>query len=72
MNLALNDLQTGVPIRELSNIVQNDRYPFSPRIVALKEILGMIRPEPERETPPPSKVLRAANQGQVSETARLR
>jgi hypothetical protein len=48
MNLALNDLQTEALIRELGSIVQNDRYPFSPRIVALKEILGMMRPEPER------------------------
>jgi len=46
MNLELNDLQTEALMRELSNIVQNDRYPFSPRIVALKEILAMMRPAP--------------------------
>jgi hypothetical protein len=40
-------------IRELSLIVQNDRYPLSPRIVALKEILAMMRPEPVREALPP-------------------
>jgi hypothetical protein len=27
MNLELNDVQTEVLIRELHNIVQNDRYP---------------------------------------------
>jgi hypothetical protein len=38
LNLDLDDRQTEAQIRELNNIVQNDRYPFSPRIVALKEI----------------------------------
>jgi hypothetical protein len=49
MNLELNDVQTAVLTRELHSIIQNDRYPLSPRIVALKEILGQLRPEPERE-----------------------
>jgi len=53
MHLELNDAQTEALICELHNIVQNDRYPLSPRIVALKEILGMMRPEPERPAPPP-------------------
>jgi hypothetical protein len=55
MNLELSDLQTEALIRELSQIVQNDRYPLSPRIVALKEILAQLRPEPEREPLPPSR-----------------
>ena len=46
MNLELNDVQTAVLTRELHSIIQNDRYPLSPRIVALKEILGQLRPEP--------------------------
>jgi hypothetical protein len=49
MNLDLSDAQIEVLIRELGNIIQTDRYPLSPRIVVLKEILGMMRPEPERE-----------------------
>jgi hypothetical protein len=53
MNLELNELQTEALIRELDRIVRNDRYPLSPRIVALKEILGMMRPEPERQPLPP-------------------
>jgi hypothetical protein len=53
MHLELTDEQTEALIRELRNIIQNDRYPLSPRIVALKEILGQLRPEPEREPPPP-------------------
>ena len=60
MYLELTDEQTEALIRELGNVVQNDRYPFSPRIVALKEILGQLRPEPEplpprRHYEPPSK-----------------
>ena len=52
MNLDLNDLQTEALIRELSSTIQNDRYPLSLRIVTLKEILGRLRPEAEREPPP--------------------
>ena len=63
MNLELNDLQSDVLIRELSNIVQNDRYPLSPRIVALKEILGQLRPEPEREPLPPTEGVSATIEG---------
>jgi hypothetical protein len=48
MNLEITDEQTEALIRELHGIVQNDRYPLSPRIVALKEILGQLRPEPAR------------------------
>jgi hypothetical protein len=55
MNLELNDVQAEVLIRELRSIIRNDRYPLSPRIVTLKDILGMLRPEPARSavaTPP--------------------
>jgi hypothetical protein len=49
----LTDEQTEALIRELSQIIQNDRYPFSPRIRALKDILGQLRPEPDRPAPLP-------------------
>jgi hypothetical protein len=52
MNLELNELQTEALIREPTHIIQNDRYPLRPRIVAVKEILGQLRPEPEREPLP--------------------
>ena len=52
MNLELNEVQAAVLIRELHHIIQNDRYPLSPRIVALKEILGLLRPEPVHEPLP--------------------
>ena len=53
MNLELNEVRAEVLTRELHSIIQNDRYPLSPRIVVLKEILGMLRPEPARAAPPP-------------------
>jgi hypothetical protein len=61
----LTDEQTEALIRELSQIIQNDRYPLSPRIVALKEILGQLRPEPEREPLPLATELRSAEQGSI-------
>jgi hypothetical protein len=48
MNLEQTDEQTEALIRELSQIIDGDHYPLSPRIVAPKEILGKLRPEPER------------------------
>jgi hypothetical protein len=52
MNLE-QDEQTEGLLRELSQIIDNDRYPFSPRIRALKEIRAKIRPEHAREPLPP-------------------
>ena len=52
-NLELNDVQTQVLIRELDEVIRNDRYFLSPRIVELKEILAMLRPEPARPAPLP-------------------
>jgi hypothetical protein len=66
MNLELTAKQTEALIRELSQIVQNDRYPLSPRIVALKEILGMLRPEPEREPLPPRRHYELPSKGRYS------
>jgi hypothetical protein len=53
MNFDLTDEQTEAITRELSQIVQNDRYPLSPRIVVLRETLGQLRPEPARPAPLP-------------------
>ena len=52
-NLALNDVQTQALIRELDEVIRNDRCFLSPRIVVLKEILAMPRPEPEPPAPLP-------------------
>jgi hypothetical protein len=40
MNLELTDEQTGALIRELRQLIDGDRYPLSPRIRVLEEILG--------------------------------
>jgi hypothetical protein len=48
MNLELNDVQTQPLIRELDEIIRKQ-----PRIVVLREILAMLRPEPERPAPLP-------------------
>ena len=53
MNLELSDEQAAALEKELRDIIENDRYPFSSRIRTLREILQMIRPEPAREPLPP-------------------
>jgi hypothetical protein len=56
MHLDLTDEETAAPIQELHKIVENDRYPFSPRIRTLRAILAKFRREPVREPLPPPKV----------------
>jgi hypothetical protein len=55
MHLDLTDEQAAL-IRELHDIIESNRYPFSPRIRTLRAILSKLRPEPVREPPPPPKV----------------
>jgi hypothetical protein len=55
MQLDLTDEETAALTRLLSNTIDADRYPLSPRIQSLKAILGKIRPEPVREPLPPLK-----------------
>jgi hypothetical protein len=52
----LDDEETAALTQEVHEIVENDRYPLSPRIQTLKAILVKIRPEPAREPLPPPKV----------------
>jgi hypothetical protein len=59
MNLELTDEQTNAMIRELSQLIESDRYPLSPRIVALKEILGQLRPRARTRATAPSEGVRA-------------
>ena len=56
MTLDLTDDETTALAQELHDIVENDRYPFSPRIRTLRAILAKLRPEPVREPLPPPKV----------------
>jgi hypothetical protein len=56
MHLDLTDEETAAITQELHNIVENDRYPFSPRICTLRAILSNILSEPAREPLSPRKV----------------
>ena len=69
MHLDLSDEEAAGLANELHRIVENDRYPFSPRIRALRAIpltrafkaaklrpAAQLRPEPAREPMPPRKV----------------
>lgn len=56
MNLDLTDEETAALTQELHDIVERDRYPFSPRIRTLRGVLAKLRPEPVREPPPPPRV----------------
>ena len=49
MHLDLTDEETAALTKELHDIVENDRYPFSPRIRTLRAILAKLRREPVRE-----------------------
>jgi hypothetical protein len=52
----LTDEETAALVRLLSETINDDRYPLSPRIQLLKAILAKLRPEPAREPLPPLKV----------------
>jgi hypothetical protein len=45
-HLDLTDDEAAALTQELHDIVENDRYPFSPRIRTLRGILAKLRPEP--------------------------
>ena len=44
----LNDEDIEVLLRLLRGAIDADRYPLSPRVMMLKEILGKLRPEAPR------------------------
>ena len=48
MNLDLTEDETAALERLLSDAIDRDRYPLSPRIKMLKGILAKIRPEPPK------------------------
>lgn len=56
MHFDQTDEEAAALTQELHNIVENDRYPFSPRIRTLSGILAKLRPGPAREPLPPPKV----------------
>ena len=52
MIIDLSDEQAAALAKELTAIVDGDRYFLSPRIQILRQIRNMIRPEPKREALP--------------------
>jgi hypothetical protein len=52
MNLDRSDEENTALIRELDRIIEDDRFPMSPRIVTLKAILAKLRPAPALLVPP--------------------
>jgi hypothetical protein len=52
MQLDLTDEEIAALARLLTNTIDADRYPLSPRIQTLKGLLAKIRPEPPREPLP--------------------
>ena len=52
MNLELTDEQADALERELRRIIDDDRYPLSPRIQMLREIRNMIHPNPSANRSP--------------------
>ena len=71
MNLDLSHEQAEALTRELRDIVDNDRYPLSPRIVRLREILNKIRPAKEREPLPPRGIMNHQARGDIRDDVRL-
>jgi hypothetical protein len=63
MHLDLADDEAAALAQELHEIVENDRYPFSPRISTLMAILAKLRPEPVRAPLPPPKVYAPPSRG---------
>jgi hypothetical protein len=45
MHLDLSDEETAALVRLLSDTIDRDRYPLSPRILTLKSILSKIEPQ---------------------------
>ena len=53
MHLDLSDDEAAALIQELHDIVESDRYLFSPRIRTLRAILAELDPLAPRPEPPP-------------------
>jgi hypothetical protein len=67
MNLDLTDAEAEALAQELAGLINRDRYPLSPRIRLLEEILGKLRPEPARPAAsPPPRVYAPPSKGRYS------
>jgi hypothetical protein len=61
-HLDLTDDEAAALTQELHDIVENDRYPFSPRIRTLRAILNKLRPGAGAQALPAAEGLCAAEQ----------
>jgi hypothetical protein len=60
----LTDEQVETLVAELDRIIDDDRYPLSARIRALREIRALLKPCPERPPmPPPPKQYEPPSRG---------
>jgi hypothetical protein len=66
MNLELTDEQREALIQGLLKLIDDDRYPLSPRLAVLREILAKLRPEPERQRPVPPRHYAPPSKGRFS------
>jgi hypothetical protein len=63
MHLDLTEEQTEALIRELSAVIDRDKFPLSPHVQVLRSILHQLRPEPVREQLPPRKSYELPSRG---------
>jgi hypothetical protein len=55
-HLDLSAEEAAALVALLTRTIDGDRYPLSPRVRTLKDILAKLKPEPVREPLPPPKV----------------
>ena len=64
MDLHLTDEQAALLLAELDRIIDNDRFPLSRRIKALREIRALLKPYPEPPPlPPPPRPYKPPSRG---------
>jgi len=66
MSPDLSDADIAVLADLLKRTIDDARYPFSPRVTRLREILGQLRPEPEREPLPERRKYEPPSKGRYS------
>jgi hypothetical protein len=63
MNLELSDADITILADLVKRTIDDARYPLSPRVTKLREILAKLRPEPVRKPLPPLKVYAPPSKG---------
>ena len=53
IHIDLSENENSALVALLTRTIADDRYPLSPRVRTLKDILAKLRPEPVREPLPP-------------------